>query len=385
MSNKIKFSELGEAIVVQSGLSKNLANNFLRKLFDYIEDSLYNDGSVRVPGIGIFRLKWKEGREGINPRTGETIDIQGHNQILFKPEAGLKRFINSDYENLKSEVIEEKVEDDQKIIEIPKIIEKPKIISEPFQETKLDFTEEIPKDKEKIITTPFEKEYPNEDLKFQKDSKLEFNNISDGKEKTTSLSSAAANTYEVNPKISEIPKYEGKINHYDEESKFSLKTLLLLLALLGVLAAIIYFAFFHNSNSSSKNNKTITLIDDKDKNINANKVDSTKVTVIKTEESHVVLRGDKLWSLSERYYKDPYLWPNIYRINSEQIKNPDLIKIGQEINVPMLEGEASDLTNTDLQNISDGYKSVYSAKKKLGKSDADDFLNASKKYERQIK
>ncbi|MBN1637505.1 MAG: HU family DNA-binding protein [Ignavibacteriales bacterium] len=387
MSNKIKFSELGEAIAVQSGLSKQLANNFLRKLFDYIEDGLYKDGLVRVPGIGTFRLKWKDGREGINPRTGETIDIKGHNQILFRPEAGLKRFINADYEHLKSEVIEEKIEE-LPVIENSENKKIPEIISEPFEEELLDTKDEIPEEKEKvIITTPFEEEFPEEKLKFEKNSKLVFNDIlkENGKEQKVSFPSAAASTYEFNPKISEIPKFKDSNDDYVEDKKLSFKSLLIILALLGLLAAVIYFAIFYKSDNSVRDNKTITLVDDKDKEINATKIDSSKVVTKINEESHTVVKGDKLWSLAKSTYEDPYLWPNIYRVNSNNIKNPDIIKIGQEITVPLLEGDANNLTNKDLQNISNGYEEVYNVKKKQGKKDAKSFLSASKKYEKMIK
>lgn len=47
---------------------------------------------------------------------------------------------------------------------------------------------------------------------------------------------------------------------------------------------------------------------------------------------YTVARGDNLWSISAMndVYGDPYQWPLIYRANSDQIKDADLIFPGQE-------------------------------------------------------
>ena len=38
--------------------------------------------------------------------------------------------------------------------------------------------------------------------------------------------------------------------------------------------------------------------------------------------THAVKRGDTLWDISRRYLGDPYLWPEIYRNNTDQIEDP---------------------------------------------------------------
>jgi nucleoid-associated protein YgaU len=49
---------------------------------------------------------------------------------------------------------------------------------------------------------------------------------------------------------------------------------------------------------------------------------------------HVVVKGDTLGKISEKYYGDPSLYKKIFEANRDVIKNPDLIQIGWKLRIP---------------------------------------------------
>lgn len=81
---------------------------------------------------------------------------------------------------------------------------------------------------------------------------------------------------------------------------------------------------------------------------------------------HQVQRGDSFWGISSDRYRDPFLWPNIFRVNLTRVRNPDVLQSGIEVTVPPLQGNAQQLTAQDNRDVATGYLHAYKAYKRRG-------------------
>jgi len=87
-------TELVQAIAEKAGLTKVQAKAALDAMIEAVGDSLKDGKKVALIGFGTFDVVKKDARQGINPRTKETITIPAKKVVKFKAGAELANKVN---------------------------------------------------------------------------------------------------------------------------------------------------------------------------------------------------------------------------------------------------------------------------------------------------
>ena len=88
-------AELVTAIANNTELTKKDAEAALKAFIDVVGDELSKGEKVQLAGFGTFEVVERAAREGINPRTKETIQIPASKAPKFKPMKSLKEKVNN--------------------------------------------------------------------------------------------------------------------------------------------------------------------------------------------------------------------------------------------------------------------------------------------------
>jgi len=86
--------QLVKLIAADTGLSQKKSSEILRILLNTLTDTLANDGSVRIWGLGKLFLKYRKERKIRHPLTGQQVVIGPKKTINFKCFKSLLQEIN---------------------------------------------------------------------------------------------------------------------------------------------------------------------------------------------------------------------------------------------------------------------------------------------------
>ena len=87
-------AQLAEYIALETGVSQALATKVVTSATNAIKKSLSKGDVVQMVGFGTFRVSDLKARTGVNPRTGEKINIPSRKVVRFVAGKATKESVN---------------------------------------------------------------------------------------------------------------------------------------------------------------------------------------------------------------------------------------------------------------------------------------------------
>ncbi len=134
MMGKLTLQEIAKILTQKNGLTQREANQFAAEMFAVILQRLQEGDSVKVKGLGTFKIINVESRESVSVRTGERVLIDSHAKVSFTPDNVMKELVNKPFSQFETVILNDGVEfddikddadeeEDAKPVEMPEPVE----------------------------------------------------------------------------------------------------------------------------------------------------------------------------------------------------------------------------------------------------------------------
>ena len=107
MNERLYLQNFVDLLSEKHGMNKKDAEKFVKEFFLLIEEALEKDRSVKIKGLGTFKLVEVESRERVKVNTGERFQIEGYTKVSFVPDTSLRDIINKPFAHFETVVLNE--------------------------------------------------------------------------------------------------------------------------------------------------------------------------------------------------------------------------------------------------------------------------------------
>ena len=367
MNTKITFVELVDMIAESTSTTKRVCELFVKELFATVSQALIDGESVKINGLGTFKVTQVKPRKGVDVNTGEAIIIDSKNKLTFTPDKSLAEAINQPFAQFETVMLDDDVTDEKlaaideehpstipetpimahaigghsaedglddefpvfheplpttepdeffvpEPIGSPKPVkeEKPEPVAEPKPEPKPEPIPEPEPEPKPVLEKEVEPEVATKQPEPAKPVKEE--------------TEPADNFYRPEPRNAYTPTQE-QIDSASAKSKLKRWLWALLAALvLGAIGWLIFGGSDNGNKQNAESSQEVAPVDSDATTVEASSVITDTVT------SKIVLS-----TLSDRYYDSPWFWVYIYEENKNIISDPNNVRPGTIVVIPPAE------------------------------------------------
>ena len=385
MSGRISLQEFLSGMTARSGLKKAEVQQFLKVLSQVLEDGLSRDGIVKISGLGQFKLVWNEPRKSVNVQTGETMEIAGHNKLVFTPDTTLKEHINAPLSHL--EVVDLDINTmasdgevgREKSVPLKKLSEQASELSLILESLKDKSDDVVCEDGTHLEEKKKRQEGPV-DVSFAVES-------AKAASEESKIETAESKTVSDPPRMFPTSKLSGEDFVKSREKLPARGHRALGWIIFGVCIVVLLvigglFVYERYDETLELTNVTVSTIEEElplfseeDAVMVSDSIvnepigsESTILSPFERERVYTqyldtvkMANGNRLTLLSLKYYGHRNYWVYIYEANRDRIKHPNKIEVGAILYIPLVDSVLIDPSNERSLEYAQGLKELYVA------------------------
>ena len=378
MNKKLTFPELAELLSAATNTSKRMSELALREMFAVISGKLLEGESVKIDGLGVFKVTEVNSRRSVNVNTGEAIEIPGHSKITFVADKRLAEAVNAPFASFESVVL-----DDDVTADMLTAIDNAEPVAEPAEPAAelSEFSEHS--EFSEPIAEPSELSEPSEPAEPAAEPS-EFSELSEPSEPATEPAAELVEEEDAQGGAIHVPQSDDDYYYDDDDDESwwqrhrTFKGFLMGVVAGAALYAAADFAIkYYEDNRKVVSAETIaaddgevvaadtlpsdTLADkaspkDSLKSTASTPLESAKSTIVK-QVTDTVTGSYFLTRMARRHYGNGHFWVYIYEENKGKISNPNNVRPGTVVVIPDAKKYGIDKDNP---------QSVEAAKRKEG-------------------
>ena len=342
-TDKLTWVNLRHAIAQATGSNDKEVNAFLQSLIEQLTTAFKNGESVRVNGLGTFRVQTTAQRNSINIATGESILINGYRKVTLLSDLHAKQSVNDT----------------------------------PKQTEEINPLQKLSEQADEIMGILADINQTQE--KQEKPEKQETPDIQDAPVVPDTTDTQVVRVEPEIPAVPETPE-EPKVPETSEKPARPFRPWLVIGVTMTVFALLLIAAFLFLQtkieqwvNRLSDRTTVITRPVEEMEDLTYTDITEYEAVadvpedtlVISTAEQPILTQrtykrfitterirpGSRLSWLAYRYYGNKDLWVFIYEANRDRLRHPSHVVIGTPIRIPKLDAELRDTTNPETQRL----------------------------------
>ena len=111
MNEKVTQPRLITLLAELSGGSKKNAEEFLKAFVNTLTDAVSNHESVKIKGLGTFKVSKMEARKSVNVSTGDAVEIPSHYKVTFVPDKKVAAAVNAPFDIFETVELDDAIEE----------------------------------------------------------------------------------------------------------------------------------------------------------------------------------------------------------------------------------------------------------------------------------